>query len=199
VEGDVWQEQRRFTLRHLRDLGFGKTTIEDQMMGEITDLISEITATAKSNRDHVVDFKSIFSVSVINILWAIVGGKRFQRDDPKFKKLLDNIDKFLQSGNVLQANLPVPAILVRLFPSLPGWLGINTQLFVPIQKFIEVSLQYSLQFLHFKDYNVFFLLNRVTPKMSMYRKLSTNIFPPDRREMLLAIILMSTWMKWRGS
>ncbi|XP_046454333.1 methyl farnesoate epoxidase-like isoform X1 [Daphnia pulex] len=140
VEGDFWQEQRRFTLRHLRDLGFGKTSIEDQMMGEITDLISEITATAKSNRDHVVDFKSIFSVSVINILWAIIGGKRFQRDDPKFKKLLDNIDQFLQSGNVLQANLPVPAILVRLFPSLPGWLGINTQLFVPIQKFIEETI-----------------------------------------------------------
>ncbi|EFX83960.1 hypothetical protein DAPPUDRAFT_47261 [Daphnia pulex] len=140
VDGDVWQEQRRFTLRHLRDLGFGKTSIEDQMMDEIADLISEISTTAKSNPDHVVDFKSIFSVSVINILWAIIGGKRFQRDDPKFKKLLDNIDQFLGSGNVAQANLPIPAFLVRLFPSLPGRLGIKTQLFVPIQKFIEETI-----------------------------------------------------------
>jgi hypothetical protein len=142
VEGHFWQEQRRFALRHLRDLGFGKTSIEDQMMGEITDLIAEITAVAKSNRDHVVDFKSIFSVSVINILWAIVGGKRFQRGDPKFKKLLDNIDQFLQSGKALQvlANLPVPAVLIRLFPSLPRWLGINTDLFIPLHNFIEVCM-----------------------------------------------------------
>jgi methyl farnesoate epoxidase/farnesoate epoxidase len=47
VDGEFWQEQRRFTLRHLRDLGFvGKTSIEDQMMEEISDLISDITEAA---------------------------------------------------------------------------------------------------------------------------------------------------------
>jgi hypothetical protein len=76
VDGDFWQEQRRFTLRHLRELGFGKTSIEDQMMDEISDLISDITEAAKSDPDHVVDFKAIFTVSVFNILWAIIGGKR---------------------------------------------------------------------------------------------------------------------------
>ena len=89
VDGDFWQEQRRFTLRHLRDLGFGKTSIEDQMIDEINDLISDMTETAKSDPGHVVDFKSIFTVSAINILWAIIGGKRFQRDNVKFKKLLN--------------------------------------------------------------------------------------------------------------
>jgi hypothetical protein len=201
VDGDVWQEQRRFTLRHLRDLGFGKTSIEDQMMDEIADLISEFRTTAESNPDHVVDFKSIFSVSVINILWAIIGGKRFQRDDPKFKKLLDNIDQFLGSGNVAQANLPIPAFLVRLFPSLPGRLGIKTQLFVPIQKFIEVGLVSSVLYILF--------LHRgqqskkpkpiITWQMSISRRLSTNILPPDRREMLPAITWMSTRTKWRSS
>ena len=138
MDGEFWQEQRRFTLRHLRDLGFGKTSIEDQMMDEINDLISEITATAKSDPEHIVDFKAIFSVSVINILWAIVGGKRFQRNDPQFKKLLDNVNKFLESGNAVQANLPVPAFLVRLFPSLPRILGMKTELFSSIQKIIMV-------------------------------------------------------------
>ena len=90
MDGDFWQEQRRFTLRHLRDLGFGKTSIEDQMIDEINDLISDMTETAKSDPGHVVDLKSIFTVSAINILWAIIGGKRFQRDNVKFKKLLDN-------------------------------------------------------------------------------------------------------------
>jgi hypothetical protein len=76
-------------------------------------------------------------------LWAIVGGKRFQRNDPQFKKLLDNVNQFLQSGNAVQANLPVPAFLIRHFPSLPRRLGINTELFHPIQKFIEVLSNFS--------------------------------------------------------
>lgn len=111
-------------------------------MGEITHLIAEITTVAGSNPGHVVNFKSIFSVLVINILWAIVGGKRFQRDDPKFKKLLNSIEQFLGSGKAVQvlANLPVPAFLIRLFPSLLKWLGIDTSLFIPLHNFIEVGL-----------------------------------------------------------
>ncbi|EFX83937.1 hypothetical protein DAPPUDRAFT_194538 [Daphnia pulex] len=140
VDGDFWQEQRRFTLRHLRDLGFGKTSIEDQMMGEISDLILDITGAAKSDPDHIVDFKAIFTVSVFNILWAIIGGKRYQRDDPAFKQLLANVDLFLRGGNIAQVVIPVPAFLVRLFPSLPSRLGVKDELFVPIQQFIEKSI-----------------------------------------------------------
>jgi hypothetical protein len=137
VDGDFWQEQRRFTLRHLRELGFGKTSIEDQMMDEISDLISDITEAAKSDPDHVVDFKAIFTVSVFNILWVIIGGKRFQRDNLEFKKLLNNLAQFLKCGNI-RALLPIPAFLIRLFPSLPGKLGINGDLCLPVQQFIEV-------------------------------------------------------------
>ena len=37
-------------MHHLRDFGFGKTSVEDEMMEEISDLISDITAeTAKSD------------------------------------------------------------------------------------------------------------------------------------------------------
>lgn len=138
VEGEFWQEQRRFTLRHLRDLGFGKTSIEDQMMGEINDLISEISNVSKSDPDHVVDFKSIFIVSIINILWAIIGGKRFQRDDLQFKTLLSIVENFVQGSNAFRAVIPIPATLLRLFPSLLKLIGVNTQLFIPIQQFIEV-------------------------------------------------------------
>jgi hypothetical protein len=145
VDGDFWQEQRRFTLRHLRDLGFGKTSIEDQMIDEINDLILDITAAAKSDPGHVVDFKAIFTVSVINILWAIIGGKRYQRDDLKFKKLLANIDMFLRAGNIAQVLFPVPAFLVRHFPSLPSLLGLQDDLFVPIQQFIEVLIKFQLK------------------------------------------------------
>lgn len=74
VKGHFWQEQRRFTMRHLRDLGFGKTTIEDQMSEELTDLIKDVENCSQSTPNQVVDLKSTFQVSVQNILWALVAG-----------------------------------------------------------------------------------------------------------------------------
>ena len=72
--GQFWQEHRRFTMRHLRDLGFGKTSIEDQMMGELKDLITDMENSSQSNAQRVVDLKGIFQVSVLNILWAMIAG-----------------------------------------------------------------------------------------------------------------------------
>jgi len=43
TDGPFWVEQRRFTLRHLRDFGFGKRSMEEFIMEEIEDTIKEIT------------------------------------------------------------------------------------------------------------------------------------------------------------
>jgi hypothetical protein len=79
VDGNFWQEQRRFTLRQLI---LGSAKHRSRIMEEINELTSDITEAAQSDPEHVVDFRLIFTVSVINILWAIVGGKRYRRDDP---------------------------------------------------------------------------------------------------------------------
>ena len=81
VEGQFWQDQRRFTLRHLRDLGFGRTSSENIIEDEIHQLFDEMRTTAASNQDGIVDFKGVFTTSVINVLWAVLGGQRFHRND----------------------------------------------------------------------------------------------------------------------
>lgn len=42
TDGPYWQELRRFTLRHLRDFGYGRTSMESLIMQEADDLIKEI-------------------------------------------------------------------------------------------------------------------------------------------------------------
>lgn len=139
TDGEFWREQRRFTMRQLREMGFGKSSIEYQTMEEIRDLIDEIRNQGKSNEDYIVDFKGIFVVSVVNILWAIVGGERFQRSDAKFKRLLEDIDLFFRVGNPVRANVPVPVFLLQMFPRLRSYFGVESDMFEPLQTFIKVS------------------------------------------------------------
>lgn len=35
TDGPLWEEQRPFALKHLRDLGFGKTLMEDLILAEL--------------------------------------------------------------------------------------------------------------------------------------------------------------------
>lgn len=126
-------------MRQLREMGFGKSSIEYQTMEEIRDLIDEIRNQGKSNEDYIVDFKGIFVVSVVNILWAIVGGERFQRSDAKFKRLLEDIDLFFRVGNPVRANVPVPVFLLQMFPRLRSYFGVESDMFEPLQTFIKVS------------------------------------------------------------
>lgn len=139
-DGPEWQEQRRFSLRHLRDLGFGKTSSEGLIREEIDDLMDEIRL--QSGRNQPVDFKGMFNLSLINILWALIGGERFKRDDVRLARLLDIVDSFIHSANFTRANIPFPAIFLRLFPSTTrNFLGLRNDLFTPLQDFIRDRIQ----------------------------------------------------------
>ena len=51
--GDIWKETRRFTLRALRDLGFGKKTSESLVLEESRAIIAEIQ-NLTNNNDGVI-------------------------------------------------------------------------------------------------------------------------------------------------
>ncbi|KAK8393646.1 hypothetical protein O3P69_006759 [Scylla paramamosain] len=85
--GQVWQEQRRFMLHHLRDLGFGKSSYEPVMIEEIAELMDLIT----KEEGSPLEMRRLFNRSVINILWAMVMGQRYHYGDAKLEKLMVNL------------------------------------------------------------------------------------------------------------
>ena len=42
TDGELWKEQRRFAVRHLKDLGFGKSSLESLIMDEVNDLMGDL-------------------------------------------------------------------------------------------------------------------------------------------------------------
>ena len=122
-EGVQWMEQRRFGKRNDdRDDGAG---------GDAAD----------GDGGAVVEFKGLFNLSLINILWTMTSGERFQRDDARLKHLLDTVECCIRSGHFVRANLPVPAWLLTRAPHfVRRFVGLRNDLFSPLQDVLINSL-----------------------------------------------------------
>lgn len=142
VDGDFFREQRRFALRHLRDLGFGRTSAEEMIHEEIRELIRLIGEQAGSDPEGVVHFQSgSFNRNVLNILWALTGGERFKGDDARLTSLLGMVELYNRSFKPQTASIAVPAFLLRLFPSLWKTMGIRNDIFGPLHKFMRDTIE----------------------------------------------------------
>jgi len=75
-QGELWREQRRFTLRHLRDLGFGKRSMEGLIHDEVSSLLIEVGRMAGPDWAEPVELHDVLGTSGINVLWHVMAGKK---------------------------------------------------------------------------------------------------------------------------
>jgi hypothetical protein len=109
--GPYWKELRRFLLRNLRDFGFGKSTMEDLFIEEVSKLCHKLS----KNDGQPVDLSGSMNVSIINSLWTIVVGEKLDLEDPNLLKVADLIDQFLHrasSVSPLVHILPHPCLVI---------------------------------------------------------------------------------------
>jgi hypothetical protein len=73
-DGPFWAEQRRFSLRHLRDFGFGKRSLEGIIMDEAEELIKRLQYKDVQVSTSVGKFlaEKIVSVSGNNCMLSIL-------------------------------------------------------------------------------------------------------------------------------
>ncbi|XP_071446807.1 methyl farnesoate epoxidase-like [Hetaerina americana] len=129
VDGAFWMEQRRFVLRHLKDFGFGRRTMENLVEVEVSEMVKHLMSIIKGSRsekkiagsnqqeaaagtvrvtvetsrgqvmeagDHpdtenqpeaIIWLHDAFGVSVLNALWSMMAGVRYDPDDKKMREL----------------------------------------------------------------------------------------------------------------
>ncbi|XP_052679727.1 cytochrome P450 2H2-like isoform X2 [Crassostrea angulata] len=95
TSGPVWRELRNFCLRTLRDLGYNKRFIDNRVQEEIPYVLDEI--------EHCIgqpfDIKPLIQMSISNIVCSIVYGKRYDYQDPEFRKLIANMSTVFEKGS----------------------------------------------------------------------------------------------------
>jgi methyl farnesoate epoxidase/farnesoate epoxidase len=138
--GESWKEMRRFTIRTLRDFGFGKKDSMESVMKDELDHLIELMKEEMSQRDGKVKVELLFNLSLLNVLWTMVAGKRFNHDDPRLQFLLDLNEKAFKAGT-FGADLSIAFPFLRhLFPG-PTGANILQQLFREFHQYFGVSVQ----------------------------------------------------------
>lgn len=87
TNGAEWEEQRRWSLRKLRDFGFGKTSMEGLIMDEIRETIDRF----KESKGEYISIKTAFDLAALNSLWTLLNGERLSQDDPKIRGVLNTL------------------------------------------------------------------------------------------------------------
>jgi len=133
TDGQEWTDIRRFTLKHLKDFGFGRAGLEEVIQGEVEDLIN-LFALHNGN-----DFRmeTVFGIPVINVLWTIVAGQRFNFKDPKAQRLMELLNRTFKSKFALQYALPWWGIVASLMPGLNARVKIIRELRAMFRESIE--------------------------------------------------------------
>ena len=142
THGKFWTEQRRFTLRVLKDLGFGKTSMEDTIMDEVEKLCDEL----RKFEGKPFKWEGILNVSVLNGLWGLLVGEKLQLDDPRLIKIVDLMDKVLKSQNpsgALASIFPFPEMI--RWPIISNLIGLdlesNIQTFDQMKQVVETYVE----------------------------------------------------------
>ncbi|KAF8786753.1 Cytochrome P450 2J2 like protein [Argiope bruennichi] len=90
---EYWKEQRKFVLHSMKDLGLGKTKIEEDIMEEIKHFMQVL----KSHNGKPMDVKPPLTPSMSNNIAALVFGKRYEYDDPERQFLDENLEKAIET------------------------------------------------------------------------------------------------------
>ena len=94
TEGSHWSAQRRFSLKTLKDFGFGKQSLETTVNNEI-DLITD-TFLAHEDEDYLLS--QDFSVPIINILWQLIAGYRFTKENDHGLRVVESVNEAFATG-----------------------------------------------------------------------------------------------------
>ncbi|KYM98161.1 hypothetical protein ALC62_11152 [Cyphomyrmex costatus] len=137
TDGDIWRDQRRFVLRTLKEFGFGNVTMEDIILNNAVSLTNTIESLTKLG--PITNLYNITSIAVLNSLWTLVAGTRFDLDNPKLTEILLVVNEIVRNTNATGGILTHLPFLRHIIPGLTGFTALN-QRWTRLWQFIRTEI-----------------------------------------------------------
>lgn len=136
-DGQFWQKQRKFSIQHLKKFGLGRKEMEEQIQEETRDLIRVIRSELKEENE--IYMNTLFDTSVLNVLWAMMAGERFQLDDERLKKLLEIMHDAFRITDISGGMLNQLPLLRFIAPNATGYNKLM-EILTRMWEFLEVCI-----------------------------------------------------------
>lgn len=141
TDGALWTEQRLFSVKTLKSLGFGKSSMISSIECEAEKLMMNLGTKFSSEISIQEENSNIFDISVMNVMWQILRGERFELDDLQVISLMENIHKSFRvvdmSGGILN-HLP---FVRHFFPVKSGYQPL-VETMQPLWEFLKANILY---------------------------------------------------------
>ena len=118
TEGKHWSTQRRFSMKTLKDFGFGKQSLEETINEECRELIENLLSQSSENNHEDILLSSEFNIPVINILWQMVAASRITKEDLAGMAVVASVNDQFKHGVKISM---LPLALMKVFPKLTSY------------------------------------------------------------------------------
>ncbi|CAK1556238.1 unnamed protein product [Leptosia nina] len=116
-DGTTWTKTRRAVLKHLRNFGYGSRSMENNICEEVKAIVD----LRKLDAGRPVVVNHVFDVAIVNIMWKLVAGKRYDLKDNKLKHICDLITKSFQLVDMSGGILTFLPFLRHIMPDFIGY------------------------------------------------------------------------------
>lgn len=138
-----WQEQRKFVIRHLRDFGFGRRDMGEMVESEAEDLVKSVMNKMVDGK-AIIPMADIFGVSVLNTLWMMMAGVRYNPEDKELKTLQAILSELFSNIDMIGCLFSQFPFLRFVAPDFSGYNGYK-KTHVQIWKFLRDELDKHLK------------------------------------------------------
>ncbi|KAF5282695.1 hypothetical protein FQA39_LY17502 [Lamprigera yunnana] len=115
AEGKLWEEHRKFTIKHLRHIGLGKNIMDLKINEEIQNLFKTIEA------QEVVQISHHLPFTIFNILWVLIAGSRISSETFQRNQLLNIMTKRTKAFDMCGGILTPCPWLRHIIPDKSGY------------------------------------------------------------------------------
>ncbi|XP_030762613.1 probable cytochrome P450 303a1 [Sitophilus oryzae] len=121
TDEEVWQEQKRFIVKHLRKFGYGSNNMTFILQEEIK-YLSDSLEEAISNSGYIIcDIRNFFNVGILNTLWKLISGKRYGYEDRYMVELQNILTKLFKTIHMTGAPFSHFPFLKYISPEMSGY------------------------------------------------------------------------------
>ncbi|KAJ8716133.1 hypothetical protein PYW08_013418 [Mythimna loreyi] len=116
-DGASWSRTRRIVLKYLKSFGYNSRFMENYVSEECRALVK----LRLSDAGKPILVNNMFNITVVNILWRLVAGKRYDLEDRKLSLLCDLIMRLFRAVDMSGGILNFMPFVRHVLPGISGY------------------------------------------------------------------------------